>query len=533
MTAQRTLSARTLLVAALTLGVVLLYNLPRSAELLFNWDSVNYALGAEHYDLRVHEPHPPGYPLWILAVRALTALGLGANVAQLLLAQASVALAALALLDLTRARGRATQIVVGAALLCGPLVAMHARLAGTYTSELMSSALVGWACADLWRGRSRRGALAVLAWIVAAGLRTSAAVFLLPLLLVSLWRGFPRSRLRALLLASVAGLGALACYVPVWLSLGPLPGSFVYWRHMLDVLFNDPVSGSSWFYGASLDAHLGLFVRLATWWSYGLLPLLAALLLLRLRRKPAAAATSVPDCDAPALSGRFLLLWAAPSVTFLALVYAPHPGYVLAPLPPMLLALARGIPREGVSRGRLLGALAALVVTAELIARPHYGPLPEPGVSPASPGAALSHATPAQIASSDAQLRAIMAVLAERPPEEAVCVLEVDWNLANWRKLAWQLPERPVWWLNAGRGKLAWMQARRRQESEVLRVDPKARVMWWVAQSEQAPAVLARAFPQAERVLWQHAVSLWRVDLDERTALVLQHGPQRWTLKRE
>src|SRR5436190_119735 len=33
-------------------------------------DSINFALGVRHYDVAHHQPHPPGYPLFILAAKA-------------------------------------------------------------------------------------------------------------------------------------------------------------------------------------------------------------------------------------------------------------------------------------------------------------------------------------------------------------------------------------------------------------------------------------------------------------------------------
>ncbi|MCD6385523.1 DUF2723 domain-containing protein, partial [Candidatus Sumerlaeota bacterium] len=35
------------------------------SQSLDDWDSVQFAMGIEHYDIRLHHPHPPGYPLYI------------------------------------------------------------------------------------------------------------------------------------------------------------------------------------------------------------------------------------------------------------------------------------------------------------------------------------------------------------------------------------------------------------------------------------------------------------------------------------
>jgi hypothetical protein len=47
--------------------------LPPSLEDL---DSINFALGVQHFDISQHQPHPPGYPLFIAAAKLLHAVGL-------------------------------------------------------------------------------------------------------------------------------------------------------------------------------------------------------------------------------------------------------------------------------------------------------------------------------------------------------------------------------------------------------------------------------------------------------------------------
>lgn len=48
----------------LFLGVSALYLATRSAA-LDEWDSFQFAMGVQHFDLWQHQPHPPGYPLYV------------------------------------------------------------------------------------------------------------------------------------------------------------------------------------------------------------------------------------------------------------------------------------------------------------------------------------------------------------------------------------------------------------------------------------------------------------------------------------
>jgi hypothetical protein len=48
----------------LFVGVFILYYLTRS-PFLDEWDSLQFALGLRQFNLSKHQPHPPGYPLYL------------------------------------------------------------------------------------------------------------------------------------------------------------------------------------------------------------------------------------------------------------------------------------------------------------------------------------------------------------------------------------------------------------------------------------------------------------------------------------
>src|SRR6185295_10194522 len=45
------------------------------AHSLFDWDEALFALGVREYDVSQHHPHPPGYPLFVAAAKAVHLLG--------------------------------------------------------------------------------------------------------------------------------------------------------------------------------------------------------------------------------------------------------------------------------------------------------------------------------------------------------------------------------------------------------------------------------------------------------------------------
>ena len=60
-----------LLAAGLGL-ITILSRIPFRSRYLFSWDSANFALALEHYNVAFHQPQPPGYPLYVASAHLLT-----------------------------------------------------------------------------------------------------------------------------------------------------------------------------------------------------------------------------------------------------------------------------------------------------------------------------------------------------------------------------------------------------------------------------------------------------------------------------
>ncbi|HUS81238.1 MAG TPA: hypothetical protein VM283_08215, partial [Armatimonadota bacterium] len=162
-----------------------------------SWDGVQYVLGVLHYDLAMHQPHPPGYYLYVQLARLLRLCGLDAYTAL-------VALTLLFSAKLTgaltwwagRMSGRNAAIATAALCLSSPLVWACSIDLNTYIVAGAMSAVVGYNC---WQVVRIGGVWVVLsggALGIAAGLRPSTALFLAPLWGYCLWR---RGGWRALL----------------------------------------------------------------------------------------------------------------------------------------------------------------------------------------------------------------------------------------------------------------------------------------------------------------------------------------------
>lgn len=145
------------------------------ARTLFDWDEALFATALREYDVVNHRPHPPGYPLFILAAKLPYLLG----VEEFRSIQTVVVLGAMLLFPALYLLGRElgfgfTTAAAGAAIFTFlPNVWIYG---GTGFSDVPGAAVVLFACALLLRGRTDRRAYLFGAIVlgVAAGMRPAA-----------------------------------------------------------------------------------------------------------------------------------------------------------------------------------------------------------------------------------------------------------------------------------------------------------------------------------------------------------------------
>jgi len=246
------------------IGVV--SRIPFRGQWLYHWDSVNFALGMERFDVRLHQPHPPGYLLYVLLGR-LVNLFVGDTNASLVwisIVFGGLTVVAVYLLG-RRLFGRAEAIVAAVFVLTGPAFWFYNEVALTYTVEAFFVTAIALACLETRRGNQRLVLVSAFLLGLAGGVRQTTLVLMLPLWLFSLWRCHWQISVAACVLL---GVTVLAWLVPtVLLSGGPGPYLEAS-RSIGGGVLSDLELFSA---GQSLLASLGPFVRLGVYLVYGLM----------------------------------------------------------------------------------------------------------------------------------------------------------------------------------------------------------------------------------------------------------------------
>lgn len=261
------------LIAMLLFAVTFFVRIPFRSHLLYSWDAGNFAIGVLDFDPSAHQPHPPGYPLYILSAKLINVFLNNANVSLVLLSiiagSASVALIYLAG---TRVFGRTNGAIAAAFLFASPLVWFQSEVALSHIVELPFAILATWLLYEIWFKRNFPAALAVAALIgIGGGFRQDVLLFYGPALLVVSLRLESRKQIAAVW-ASLFG-AVLAWFVPSQIIAGgsgtdlknhPAIQDAVWNKGLGEAVKNVKLMWSAlyWLLGAAIVSFIGLLVQI-------------------------------------------------------------------------------------------------------------------------------------------------------------------------------------------------------------------------------------------------------------------------------
>jgi hypothetical protein len=311
-TSRHTLDAA-LLIAATALTRFLFRSL-----YLYDIDSVNFALALKHFDPSVHQPHPPGYILYVCLGRLANLVFPDANAAFVAIGiVCSCGVVATIYVLAEDWFGRTAAIFAGWIFVFSPLGWFHGTVALTYVVEAFFSALTGYLCWRVYGGSARFILPAAVGVGIAAGFRPSSLLLLVPLLLFS-FRSASRKQ-------AAGGIGALAVTLLAWfIPLIQIGGGTAYLSSLASLWLTVPSKGmvfnsSVWNSVARALTIAGIYLL-----CFGC----AALL-------PFRGVRGRGPVDRR--KAGFTLVWIAPGLLFFTFVFLKfvNSGYLLALAPPV------------------------------------------------------------------------------------------------------------------------------------------------------------------------------------------------------
>lgn len=441
-------------VALALIALVVVTRLPFASQYLFSFDSVNFALALENFDPRLHQPQPPGYPLfvaeakllhWIIpdAQQTFVATGLiGATVAPLLLCALG-------------ARMFSWWTGTAAALLfvLNP-VAWFSSVASPIRIYLaVFSILAAYLSYRAAAGEPRMAWAAAVAFAVAGGFRPDLLVLLFPLWLVCSWKAF-RSVRHVVAAAGFTVLTVLAWWLPMALLTS---GDQSLWSMFAEYLESNSEEASPLF-GGGFWLWWQMFAEGFVWIATGVVGWFWAIPLLAGTTAHRESTASKPH----PLS--FVLLWIGPTLLFSFLVHAASPGHTLAVIPALCLVGAAVVERAARRASRWLAGYgprcallaAALAVNVWFLTYPFRipherkhirGALPQVGEQFRFWGAfALYWGSHQRLLAETALTEQRLGFLRALGPANNLVIVHQDDDV-TWRKIAYYFPQARLWTL--------------------------------------------------------------------------------------
>ena len=316
-------------------ALTLLSRWPYRSRMLYNWDAVQFALALREFDVAKHQPHPPGYLLYVALGRLLNIPLADPNLAYVGLAMLFSAATTVTVYWLARALyERATAASAATLLAVSPLFWFYGSVGLTYAGEAFGASLVAAFAYGALRGDARYLYWGAVTLGLAGGLRPSMLVLLFPLCLGCAIVGIRGARRLALAAALMLG-AVLLWFLPlVWLT-----GGLDAYLRASTQLYGSVVMPTSVLGGAiNVTLSQARYVLASVVVGLGPLALAAFALPLYARRSGWGRADW------------FLLAWIAPPAVFYTLVHFGQAGYVLTFLPGLVILLSRALV-EAVAAG--------------------------------------------------------------------------------------------------------------------------------------------------------------------------------------
>jgi len=313
--------------------LTILTRIPFTSKLLYHMDSVHFALALKNYDITVHQPHPPGYFLYVMLGRLVNLFIKNANSTFIFISILFSGLTVMAVYYIGKEIfDKKTGTIAALIALTSPNLWFHGEVALTYVVEAFFSSFVALMCWRILKGEHKYLWLSVIALGIAGGIRQNTVVFLLPLWLFSV-KGVPLRKIIASI--GLLGIVCLFWFIPmVWMT-----GGWHAYNEALRELWlfhtgHVSVFEQGWATFKIFSSTLIRFVIYSVGVGIFILGLSTYTLI---RRKKLGSLDKQKTF--------FVLLWITPTVLFylLIFIFPSNPGYVLIFIPALLILTAASI----------------------------------------------------------------------------------------------------------------------------------------------------------------------------------------------
>ena len=355
-------SRNDLVVVLLLLVLVVATRLPLAGKFLYEWDSANFALALERYDILLHQPQPPGYILFVGVGKVFNQIFPDANTTLVFMSIMFSILTVILVYFLGKELfSKKIAIISSILLIFSPIFWFYGEIATIYPSESFLAILIAYTSYQAFKGRNSFLYISSLVLGLAGGFRQDLIPFMFPLWMFCLFYRDHHFK-RVVTALAVLGVSILLWLLPSIILAGGLENYLHTGGH-----FSASFATSSVLFGAPLSNHLLMDGLLFSWLMIGLGFIGGFLIVIFLiwKRKTLLDRKMLKN---PRLI--FLGLWILPSLLFLIFVPLSKPGYTLTFLPALILILGYVVTgfsqnlgvKFNISSGKVVSALIIIYV---------------------------------------------------------------------------------------------------------------------------------------------------------------------------
>ncbi len=300
---------------------------PFRSQILHHWDSVNFALAMEQFDVRLHQPHPPGtFVIYIALGRLLDVFFNDPNTSLVWLSVILSGLGAAAMFLLANELfGPTVGLTTGLLVLVSPLIWFHGEVALSYMLEFFWIPLIVF---SIYMMKTKSWwAILVSALLIgmAGGVRPNTPVFIFPLWALGVF--LHRYSLKRIFVSLIVmGVGVLIWAVPMVALSG---GIQEYYEVML--WWQDQHTEES----ASIWGLIENVTRFAMYLFYTLGPGLILLAAAAWRKRREILISVKSDWRA-----QTIVAWLLPGTAYLTIIHLRQPGHTFTIQPAFILLTA-------------------------------------------------------------------------------------------------------------------------------------------------------------------------------------------------
>src|SRR5437773_5758148 len=198
--------------------VTVISRLPFASKVLYDQDAIQFGLALEKYDLYLHQPHPPGYFVYVMLGKLVDLFFYDANSSFLLLSFIGSGLTVVAVYYLGVAIfDRQEGLWAATFALTSPLLWYYGELALTYVVAAFFNTWIAILCWNLLHRQPRWLYLSSIVLGITGGIRQDVLIFLLPLWSFCIF-GFPWKQV--LIAGFILGLTVASWFIPMLVMTG-------------------------------------------------------------------------------------------------------------------------------------------------------------------------------------------------------------------------------------------------------------------------------------------------------------------------